>query len=202
MNTPVGIAILAGGKSSRMGRDKANLRSTDHTGTTLLERIVALAYAVSGSPVLIAGRSQPENWRRGPAETLFLPDDVADAGPIGGLLTVLKHAGGKATMVVACDMPSLSQESMEWLLHQPIGRYGTITRNHDQLEPLFALYTPECLTLVETVLQRGKRSLHALIQSGQAGFQVADAPPDVCNTLVNVNTPDEWQAWVNRLPSP
>jgi molybdopterin-guanine dinucleotide biosynthesis protein A len=200
----VAAAILAGGQSRRMGRDKADLPSLEDSATSMLLQTVNLAAAVFDR-VYVIGRSQPEAWPTVGAGTIFLADQVPNQGPAGGLATVLKvlisEAGSEHTAVaaLACDLPLLTLSSLEWLratAEKSTSRHGVIALNGEQTEPLFAIYTQECLPLLLDQLAQGKRSLQKLIEAGD--FTVVEAPPEVAATLLNVNTPEEL-AQVRRL---
>src|SRR5947209_3261783 len=91
--------ILAGGRSRRMGRDKALLRIE---GETLLERTVRVTRALADE-VIVVGRPRLE----GPGGVLRLEDERPDSGPLGGLYTGLRHASNAVTIVVACDLPNV-----------------------------------------------------------------------------------------------
>ena len=171
-----------------MGTDKANLVQD---GETLLLRTVRLARLVSEFPPLIVGREKPDDWGEH-VLAQFVPDDSPGIGPVGGLQTALRHARGIPVLALSCDLPALTEPALRWLVSEVRGKYGVIARNGDQLEPLFAVYSPSCLPLIEANIGAGKRSLHALIAAGGEGFAVRDVPPDLASTLANVNTPEQW----------
>ncbi len=181
-STPL-VAVLAGGISSRMGTDKAQLMLV---GETLLSRTVRLARVATGETPVVVGRTTPG------ADAVYLPDDEAGHGPVGGLLTALRYAGGRSVLAVSCDLPAITDEAFAWLLAQGVGRYGVVAQNGEQWEPLFAVYTVAAIPLIEANIAAGKRSLHALIGAGGDGFAFAAAPPFVVAALRNVNTPQEW----------
>lgn len=187
---PVVVAILAGGKSSRMGADKAGLI---RGGETLLARTVRLAKSVSSLPVLIIGRSEPDGWTYPSAR--FVPDESPGVGPAGGLMTSLQHARNSSVLALSCDMPALTEAALAWLLEQPRAEFGVVVRNGNRLEPLFAIYSSRCQPLLQTNLDAGKRSLHGLIDAGGEGFAFADVPPEMSPALANVNTPEQWAAF-------
>lgn len=180
-------AILAGGKSSRMGQDKAHLLVA---GETILVRTARRLYTATGETPLVIGRDGDD------FVALFLPDDAPDLGPIGGLQTALRYADNRAIVVVSCDMPALTADAIGWLLARERGEYGAVVRNGEQLEPLFAVYTPACAPLIAANIVAGRRSLHAPIHAGGGGFTIHDAPRFVADALTNVNTPQEWDAFV------
>jgi molybdopterin-guanine dinucleotide biosynthesis protein A len=186
------VAILAGGESQRMGQDKASLR---REGVTLLERTATLALATAPQ-LLVIGRTQPEAWPL--ASTQFISDDTPSVGPLGGLATALRHLEDEALLLtLSCDLPLLTADALQWLWAQSEGKQDshgvvTTTENGRQKQPLFAIYTPAVLPLIERQLSSGRRSLHALLEAGN--FAYLAAPPEVEAALVNVNTPDEWTA--------
>ena len=180
------IAILAGGQSRRMGTDKAVL---EIGGLSLLERAARLALAAA-LPVVVVGRECPNGWPL-PAVP-FLPDAVPGRGPLGGLHTALHHVGGPV-LALACDLPRLTADALAWLLAQATaqsGPHGLAVLHDGQWEPLFSVYDPDCLPLIESRLAAGRLALHGLIEAGDFGR--LEAPDWVAAQLANINTPDEW----------
>lgn len=190
-----GVAIMAGGQSQRMGEDKMLLKIG---GETLLERT---ARAASGSGgVYIVGRERPEGWPEYRGD--FLPDDEPDLGPIGGLRTVLRQIGpNKRVIVIAGDLPRFNQNATLWLREKAnalidenkMAQHGLIVLNTGEWEPLFAVYSSDCLPLIEENIQAGRRSLRALIERGD--FTFIHASHDIRRMLRNTNTPEEWAAF-------
>ena len=186
------IAILAGGQSRRMGTDKAALPIG---GMTLLERTARLALALN-LPVLVVGRARPDDWPL--PGVSFIEDTEAGLGPLGGLATTLRSAR-TSVLALACDLPLLTEEALRWLIAQAeakFGPLGLVTRCGEGQEPLFSVYDPACLPLIEARLAAGRRSLHGLIEAG--AFAFADAPGWVSSQLANVNTPEEWRERVEN----
>lgn len=185
------IAILAGGQSRRMGWDKAGIMVG---GEALLARTARLAREVC-TTVSVVGRAAPPDW---PLPSVpFLPDAAPAQGPLGGLATALE-CEGRTVLLVACDLPLLTAEALNWLLragqeHAPLAD-GLVTLNGMQREPLFSLYTPQCRALAQRQLGSGRRSLQALIDAGQ--FTFADAPPEVQTALRDVDTPEDLRGLV------
>jgi len=191
------IAILAGGQSSRMGTDKAML---DVDGEPLLARIAREAKETSPQPspwkgqgvkVLVVGRETPTDWAVDGVE--FVVDDEAGLGPIGGLAVALSMTDGPVLML-ACDMPRLTRRSIGWLVGEVESwapAWGLAVRNGGQIEPLFSVYQPTLIPMVDERIRHGRRSLYGLIED--ASFDFVDAPDDVRTELVNVNTVEEWE---------
>ena len=174
-----------------MGSDKAGL---EIGGMSLLEHTARAALG-AGLPVLVAGRTRPADWRL--KGTLFADDDQPGLGPLGGLETALRQANGPV-LALACDLPLLTSDAVRWLQAQEPraqaeqnSECGVIVVNGGQWEPLFSIYRPACLPLIASRLAEGRRSLHGLIEAGRFAF--VPAPDWVGETLVNVNTKEEWQ---------
>ena len=168
-----------------MGTDKARL---EVDGTPLLERLAHEA-ASAGFPVLVVGRARPNDWPL-PAVT-FAEDDQPGRGPLGGLATALRLSP-ISVLTVACDLPRLTGDALRWLAvraAEQAGPHGLAIRNGGQWEPLFSVYAPACLPLIEQRLAAGRLSLHGLFEEGEFGR--VDAPDWVAAQLVNVNTPDD-----------
>lgn len=207
-SSPRTAAILAGGGSTRMGMDKALLPLP--SGETVLERVLQVVSPVS-ERVIVVGREGPRNFplpalTPGPSlgsgqggHIQFLPDEMPGEGPAAALNTVLRYANCPV-LLVACDMPGLTTESVEWLWHQAEGTAateGVAGVSGEQWEPLFAVYFPACLPRLERLLSEGKRSLQALLRSGD--FAAVTPPENLLPALRNVNTPEEWGAFLRTV---
>ena len=180
------LAILAGGGSTRMGRDKALL---DDGHGPLLARLAALGLHCD-LPVLVVGRLRPAGWPL--PEVAFLPDERPDQGPLGGLVTALAHAS--PVLLIACDLAALTAEALKWLVRtsaeQPL-HDGVVSERDGLIEPLFACYTARCLVTARQRLVSGQRALHRLIADGE--FRRVALPASLWPALVNVNTPEDWR---------
>ncbi|KUJ95817.1 MAG: molybdenum cofactor guanylyltransferase [Desulfonauticus sp.] len=102
-------AILAGGKSSRLGRDKTWV---EYEGEPLLVRTYNLLQQL-GLPVYILGRNPVEYG----LEDRWLADEIKDIGPMGGIYTGLKNLQ-KSLLVVSCDLPFLHLSCLQVLLQR------------------------------------------------------------------------------------
>lgn len=186
MPTTPTLVILAGGASTRMGRDKAQL---DDGRGPLLARLAAMGVH-AGLPVLIIGRQRPDDWQVPKVD--FAADDLPGQGPLGGLATALTRCS--TVLVIACDLAGLTPRALAWLVQaaseQPLID-GMVTERDGLIEPLFACYTARCRPQVEQRLANGQRALHHLIADGQ--FRRAQLPAPLWPALTNVNTPEEWQ---------
>ena len=165
--------ILAGGRSTRMGQDKALLQLA---GISLLERVARTAREVCPH-LLIVGRSNaPDHWPTSLAAS-FLPDSPTcspdssaydrSAGPLAGLITALEHLQ-TPLLLLACDTPLITPDLLRALIaaHSP-SSFATIsisqtTGRSPQAEPTLAIYTPSLLPMLHAKLRENRRSLQAL----------------------------------------
>jgi molybdopterin-guanine dinucleotide biosynthesis protein A len=177
-NSPA-IAIMAGGQSRRMGRDKAEL---EIDGQTLLDRMIDEAKRACEVVAVVGRRGERD-------DVVWIEDDEPGLGPLGGLKTALAHLD-RSVLLVACDMPRIDAEALRWLLEgfqQNTGEHGLVTTRDGSIEPLFSVYTPVVLQLVEQRIAAGSLSVRRLIERGE--FERTEAPGQVADKLVNVNTP-------------
>jgi molybdopterin-guanine dinucleotide biosynthesis protein A len=179
------VAILAGGKSRRMGFDKALLL---WQGVTLLERVVRAAWEGVGKAMVI-GRTRPPDWPAELASVPFVQDRLPGLGPLGGLVTALEQAQGPV-LLVGCDMPLLVPEALRWLTGEfdpSAAGDGVVTTREGRLEPLFSVYSFGVLGRARLRLQGEDRSLHGLIEEGM--FLRREIPSRWAPLLAGVNTP-------------
>ena len=178
--------VLAGGKSSRMGRDKALL---PFGGGALAGHMAATVAAAAGSVTLIG---DPQKY--GHLGYAVLPDRRPGAGPVGGIETVLSCTAADWNLVLACDMPAISAEFLRGLLDAaerlnadvlvPAGPSG-------RLEPLSAVYHRRCLATLRRALEAGVRKATDAL----AGLEVARFAVDDAACFENLNTPEEWACY-------
>jgi molybdenum cofactor guanylyltransferase len=192
MVEPTALVILAGGRSTRMGRDKALLpthNGTQPTNQTQLTRLAALASATAqatGRRVFISGRERPSDWSL--PDILFVPDLQNDQGPLGGIVTLLAQVDN--FLCLACDLFALEKSGLEFLLAQT--RPDGFVLVHDgQIEPLCAQYTQAQAASARERLNRGERALHRLVTA--CAMPQVHAPAWLIPQLANINTPEEWQ---------
>ncbi len=185
------VAILAGGESRRMGRDKAAL--TLHGGT-LLGRAARAAIDAGAAAVLVIGRERPAGWD-GPDEVVFVRDPAGRArqGPLAGIVTALEETHRRsipAVIAVACDMPWLGADALRWLQGVDPDEHGTVALGGDgALEPLFALYRIAALPLLSGCLEAGARSPRRCLARGR--FAHPPVPARLLPALEDVDTPED-----------
>lgn len=176
--------VLVGGRSSRMGFDKALL---PWGSATMVEHVAREALAAAGSVTLVGA---PERYAHlgYPA----LADAETDRGPLGGIVTALAATEADWNLMLACDMPDVSAELLESLFTAaetgdaevdcvaPVHEAGT--------EPLCAVYHRRALPLLRAALSANRLKMQAVLRNLNTRFWRAGDP----RRFRNVNTPEEW----------
>ncbi len=135
--------ILTGGKSSRMGTDKASLKIN---GETLLERQIRLLSPVFGGIIVGASSGTPPS---GNAAIQYVPDEKPGYGPLMAIYTCLAASTVSHNFVIACDIPEIDYSLIRRLLDLA-DRYDIVAPSFtDGLpEPLFAVYNRSCIPVL------------------------------------------------------
>lgn len=182
--------ILTGGKSSRMGADKALL---DFGGLTLLERALAVMrqtcsnLAIVGDPAKFA------------AYGTVVQDVYPGCGPLAGIHAALRHSSAELNLVLAVDMPFVSSDLVAFLLAaaNETNAIVTVPRTARGFQPLCAVYRRSFAAAAEEALRAGKYKVDALFSAvavriieeselAAAGFSD--------RVFSNVNTPEDLRA--------
>jgi molybdopterin-guanine dinucleotide biosynthesis protein A len=178
-----------------MREDKALLRLPSG-GPTLIERVVAAAQAVTDDLVIVA-----EDAGRLPAMPVrTVPDAIAYAGPLAGLVAGFEAARHPDVFALACDLPYLSMPLLRWMASQPRAWDALVPRlphadGKAGWEPLHAIYTRACLAPMRAALNRGERHMTAFFPAIRVQPLTANEmrPHDAnLHSTQSVNTPEAW----------
>lgn len=177
--------VLAGGKSSRMGQNKAFL---DMHGVPLVvtaaRTVAAVAETVTlvGDPLIYAGLGLP-----------VIADHYPGCGPLAGIHAALHHATHEWNLVAACDMP-VARQVWDELLRQLREAFDCVMPvAGGRLEPLGALYHRRCLEAIDEALAAGRYK----VTDALAGLRLLRVPFPA-ETFRNLNTPEEWRDFVSH----
>ena len=189
-SAPVYGLVLAGGKSRRMGQDKARLM---RGGESQLAYVVRLLESALDRVFVSARAEQKDEPERSRFEQII--DAYQDIGPVAGILSAMDRFPQADWLVVACDLPNLDSSTISHLLQhrsreKPFSAYIS---SHDGLpEPLCAVYASGGADILRGFVADG---LHCprkmLIRSDSHLLEQPNA-----NSLDNVNTPDDLQGSV------
>lgn len=187
----VSAAVMAGGKSRRMGQDKAWIPLD---GRPIIARVIDVLREVADEVLIVAN---DERYAR--LGLRVVPDRFPQGGALGGIATGVGAAEHDQVLVAACDMPFQRPDVWRALLGQAEGADAVVPRIGGQLETLHALYTKACLPAMEQALATGRLRVISffpdvrLREVGEAELRVID--PDL-RAFTNVNTPEELAALV------
>lgn len=155
----IGLIILAGGKSSRMGQDKTQLL---WQGSTFLETLLHKAQAYGFEEIIIAAGANAV--KAVGTEAVIVEDRYAGCGPLGGLQAALRVSKSDYSLALSCDMPLLQFDFLALLTKHANGENKAIVPLvAGQIQPLAALYHRDCITGIESQLQVRKYRMTDLL---------------------------------------
>jgi len=181
------VAVQAGGRSSRMGSDKALLRLD---GIPLIERLLQRVSGL-GEEILIT-TNRPQDYQY--LGLRMASDPEPGAGALHGLHTALEAARGQTVLVLACDMPFVSRPLLEHMLQLAEAADLVVPRRGGEYEPLHAVYSKGCLPALEAALQHGERRMISFFPSlnlRTVEQEEIDRLDPEGLSFFNVNTPED-----------
>ena len=183
--------ILAGGKSSRMGVDKAELTLD---GKTFLEIQVRKLQLLGAADIMISGKESDLPGTRS------VRDLYPGCGPLGGLYSCFVSTSQKCALVLSVDVPLISSSTLEELLgtHFRGGYDATILARDGRIEPLIAVYNTDTAGLLAELIKNKKLAVRAFIDRLHYQLYSHNGSPD---ELFNCNFPEDLAALIAHLTS-
>lgn len=187
---------MAGGKSSRMGENKAFVLLQ---GRPLIEHILARVAQVPGVDETILITNQPEQYAH--LHLPAYPDLIPNKGALGGVLTALHYSRSDAVLVVACDMPFIDPALLQYMASlraEPSGPYDVIApRVGDLPQGTLAIYAKTCIPTIRQRIAEGRLKLFGFYDLVKVRYldeaETQRIDPQGLSFL-NINTPDELDA--------
>lgn len=186
--------VLAGGRSTRMQRDKAAL---EYAGRSQLERAVELITPLVERVFVSVRPDQIGDPLR--ARFAQIVDSGEAEGPIAGIVAAQTRHPDAAWLVLACDLPLLEPRTLQHLLRsrRPERQATAYRSSHDGLpEPLCAIYEPSSREALRAHIASGRDCPRKFLIN--ADTQLLDQPEP--GALDNVNTPQEYGSALHRVP--
>lgn len=175
--------VLAGGRSTRMGRDKALL---PYHGTSLVEHMARTVEAAVGSVALIGDPA-----RYASLGYPVYPDKFAGCGPLGGVYTALSVSKTDWNLILACDMPGVTADLLRRLTEVAVESnsncVATAAGCTSDAEPLCAVYHRSCMPALLRAIEEKRFKMKDLVEELDSRTLPVEA-----SALANVNTPAEW----------
>jgi molybdopterin-guanine dinucleotide biosynthesis protein A len=180
--------ILVGGKSSRMGTNKAKLLLGE---LSFVQKIAAALSSISGQVRVVGGETSIEAWA-------FVPDVYREWGALGGLHAALDACRSPWAAIVACDLPFVTEQLFRRLAALREKFEAVVPVQSDgRLQPLCALYrTSACLRQTQELIAAGERRPRVLLERVHARRIAPSELADMAGAdlfFTNVNTPEDYR---------
>ena len=181
--------ILSGGKSSRMGSDKA-LKLLH--GKTLIEHVITQLETEVNSVVIVSDNPDHKSFGKP-----VIKDLIKNIGPAGGIYSALSHTVTEKNFIVSCDMPYITSEGIRYMIDQSQDFEITIQKLEFP-QTLFGVYSKKCLPLWEKLIQSGQLSLRQLITHFKLNLlPVNDSSIFSEKFFSNINSPSDLDVFNN-----
>lgn len=185
-------AVLVGGESRRMGRDKARLPLD---GVAFAARALAVLEAVFRQVALVTGHERDYS----DLDYVQIRDRFLGAGPLAGLEAACGWAEARPVFVLACDLPGVDRTIVGRMVQRAASArreatepWARVAIRDGRKQPLCAVYSPGCGRAAAEMLEAGRRSVHDLLARTEVELVTFDdVTPD---PFLNVNTPADYEA--------
>lgn len=179
--------ILAGGESTRMGKNKAFI---EINGRRIIDRTVSLFKEIFDDVLLVT--NTPLDYLE--LNVRIVTDLIPGKGSLGGIYTGLFFSSSPKAFFVACDMPFLDKRVIQYFLSLTQAADIVVQKTKDYWEPLHAIYPRTLLKPVERMLRQGELKIIKAYREMKVREvteeELRPFGPDL-RTLSNINTPDE-----------
>ena len=177
--------VLAGGKSRRMGSDKASLL---HEGETQLSRAMSLLGAHLDHVFVSTSPAQVDDPVRRNFEQIV--DSYADLGPLAGILSAMDKNSQVNWLVLACDLPNIDDTTIAFLLDNVSASHTATayrSENDNLPEPLCAVYRPESRAVIDSFVEKGMYCPRKILINSRTLLLDQPSP----GALHNINSPED-----------
>ena len=147
--------ILAGGKSSRIGIEKGLIPLN---GKAIIQYIIEQLKPLVNKLVIVSNNIEYEKFG-----LKVIPDLIKDIGPAGGIYTALSHTDKNLNFIVSCDMPFIEKEYIEYIIKNSDNSQITLPKRKEKIEPLFGVYSKDCLIRWAELIQQDIYKLQEII---------------------------------------
>jgi molybdopterin-guanine dinucleotide biosynthesis protein A len=180
--------ILAGGKSSRMGRDKGTLLLKEKT---FIQHIANALKRLVGDIVIVSDN---------PKHNLFgatrIEDIIKNAGPLAGIYSGLKYSRTDYNLVVSCDVPFITSDVLRKLAkNHEEGLDVVQLESNRKTMPLTAIYNKACEQTIKDLLNKGEKRVRFAVS--QLKTKTIKLDDNLSLAITNINTKEEFDAIKN-----
>jgi molybdopterin-guanine dinucleotide biosynthesis protein len=182
----ISTAILCGGRSSRMGQNKAFL---EYNNKRFVDRLKTELSGFGETVISAAGQ--------GEYDYLGIPvfiDEHENIGPIEGIYQVLKNIKNDYAFICAVDMPFIKKELVMYMMNFIATDYNCyVIKDEDRVQPLCAIYSKKILPVIEKQIENGKYRLIDILNNTSTKYIELKYTCFDKNIVRNVNTPQEYK---------
>jgi molybdopterin-guanine dinucleotide biosynthesis protein A len=179
--------ILSGGKSTRMGENKAFIQIE---GVPIIKRIYDLFKQLFQEVIIVTNQKELfSNF-----DSKIYSDLIPGKGALGGLYTGIVFSSSHHSFCVACDMPFIRESVVQYLIENIDDEDVIVPRTKDGLQPLHAIYSKNCAEPIRKIIEEGKSKIIDLYR--QVNVKIVDEKDFLCldpgrASFINVNTHEE-----------
>lgn len=178
----IGITILAGGKSSRMGEDKSRKKVN---GKNFLQHIITASEPISKAMTIVGKKNIHQKYGYPVYEDIY-----PNLGPLGGIYTALVKSEKEINLVLSCDVPFIKTELLQKLLDACKDEFDQVQFSaNGKTMPLVALYKKECLGICLEQIEKGDLKMMRFVE--RLKHKTIEATDEEAMLLSNINTREE-----------
>lgn len=180
--------VLAGGKSTRMGMDKAFV---EFNGFILLARALEVMRLITPDVRIVGAREKFAPFAP------VVEDVFRDCGPLGGIHAALRASGSELNLMLAVDMPFVSVAFLQYLVNEArsaVDAAAVVPRSDSKLQPLCAVYRRKFADAAEQALLAGRNKIGVLfdaVETRVIGEEEIDRAGFSGSIFRNLNTPEQ-----------
>lgn len=180
--------ILAGGKSSRMGKNKAELSIGDET---FLEHMIKKGLSMGFPEILVSGGKEQPAEKKLLEKVKIVPDVLKDRGPLGGLYASFLEAENPACFAVSVDVPLISPKTIQSLVkaHKRNRGEATLLCHGEEIEPLIGVYNTRNTEALYELIREKPASVFSYLR--KTGYHTVELTEPL-DSISNINTPEEY----------
>ena len=194
----VTAVVLAGGRSRRLGRNKA-LELVG--GVPLIARVTSALQSISSETVIVVAEERQAEVLPLPSDARVVRDLYPNSGSLGGILTGLISATGVWALVVACDMPFLNKALLSEMASERDDCDAVVPVLDGRPEPTHALYSKVCMEPIRKKIEAGDLKISAFFESVRVKYlpqrTIEMIDPGLWS-FFNVNTPKDLETAMAR----
>lgn len=182
---------MAGGKGLRLGREKA----LEWIGQQrLIDRVIKSLKEVCQEILVVTSQAQFKKLESANIDEKIVVDLFPGKSAIGGIYTGLRSTTTFYNLVVACDMPFLNSKLIRYMIDNASGFDVVVPKINENVEPLHAIYSVNCIQIIEQLLSKNKLAVLEIIKSAKtrhiSSIEIEKFDPGLIS-FFNINTPDD-----------